>query len=448
MAYIKPKKDNTYLITVSCGRDSSGKKISRSTTYRPELLTAKGNPRTSAAIQKDVNSYAADFERTVRTGHYTEGHTLTFEEYSKKYLSEYAELSQAPRTLQSTESAITQFIAAFGYMPLENLSPLFLQQHINSMLKTKKASGTPGTLSQSTVKRRAAVLSAMLSKAVQWNLIERNPMDSVQIKKNTSQGSVPQEEPVKCFTQEQAEIFLSILDQPLVYDYSKRTRRDSSGKVCQIQAYQADRNIKLQLKLFLYLATFTGCRRGELIALTWSDLDFDDNTVNICKSVCRVKGKTIIKSPKTTKSCRTIAVPSAVMDVARLLKREQAAYRLSIGSQWIGDDHIFIQWNGALMCLDTPYQAFHRIINNYNVQQTDEIKKLPLIPLHGLRHTAATLLIGHQVNIRTVSDRLGHANVSTTLNIYSHAIKELDRSASDELESLLLHRPDQLQKQS
>lgn len=448
MAYIKKKKDNSYLITVSCGRDSSGKKISRSITYRPELLTAKGNPRTDAAIQKDVRSYAADFERMVLTGHYTEGHTLTFEEYSKKYLSEYAELSQAPRTLQSTEFAIGQFVAAFGYMPLANLSPLFLQQHINSMLKTPKAAGRPGTLSQSTVKRRAAVLSAMLSKAVQWNLIERNPMDSVQIKKNTFQSNTLPEESVKCFTQEQAEIFLSILDKPLLYDYGNRTRRDSSGKICQIQPYQADRNIKLQLKLFLYLATFTGCRRGELISLTWSDLDFDDNTINICKSVCRVKGKTIIKTPKTSKSCRAITVPPAVMDVARLWKREQATYRLSIGSQWIGDDHIFIQWNGALMCLDTPYQAFHRIINNYNAQQTDESKKLPLIPLHGLRHTAATLLIGHQINIRTVSDRLGHANVSTTLNIYSHAIKELDRSASDELENLLLHKPDQFRKQS
>ena len=316
------------------------------------------------------------------------------------------------------------------------------------MLKTPKTTGRPGTLSQSTVKRRAAVLSAMLSKAVQWDLIERNPMDSVQIKKNTCQSNTLPEESVKCFTQEQAEIFLSILDKPLLYDYGNQTRRNSSGKICQIQPYQADRNIKLQLKLFLYLATFTGCRRGELIALTWSDLDFDDNTINICKSVCRVKGKTIIKTPKTSKSCRAITVPPAVMDVARLWKREQATYRLSIGSQWIGDDHIFIQWNGALMCLDTPYQAFHRIINNYNAQQTDESKKLPLIPLHGLRHTAATLLIGHQVNIRTVSDRLGHANVSTTLNIYSHAIKELDRSASDELENLLLHKPDQFRKQS
>ena len=98
------------------------------------------------------------------------------------------------------------------------------------------------------------------------------------------------------------------------------------------------------------------------------------------------------------------------------------------------------------MSLDTPYQAFHRIINNYNAQQEDESKKLPMIPLHGLRHTAATLLIGQHVNIRTVSDRLGHANVSTTLNFYSHAIKELDRNASDELEKLLLPKSEQFQK--
>ena len=251
MAYIRKRNDNSYLITVSCGRDSSDRKISRSVTYKPELLTAKGNPRTDAAIQKDVSAYAAHFEKMVLTGHYTEGHTLTFEEYSKKYLSEYAELSQAPRTLQSTEFAIGQFVAAFGYMPLASLSPLFLQQHINSMLKTPKAAGRPGTLSQSTVKRRAAVLSAMLSKAVQWNLIDRNPMDSVQIKKTVPQDNqcTTPEEPIKCFTQEQAETFLAILDKPLLYEYNNRIRRNSSGKICQIQPYQADRNIMLKLKL-------------------------------------------------------------------------------------------------------------------------------------------------------------------------------------------------------
>ncbi len=433
MAYIRKKKDNAYLITVSCGRDSTGKKITRSVTFRPELLTAKGNQKSETAIQKEVNAYAADFEKKVLTGHYTEGHNMTFEEYSRKYLAEYAELNQAPRTLESTRAAVRLFVSAFGYMTLENLSPLYLQEYVNHMLNTRKTAGKPGTLSQGTVKRRAAVLSAMLSQAVRWNLIESNPMDRVQVKK-----AAPAEEKPLCFTRAQAETFLSILDQPLVYEYGQRCRKDRSGNIRQIQEYQADRSVRLQLKLFFYLAMFTGCRRGELIAITWNDLDFTEGSISITKSACRVNGETIIKSTKTRGSNRLLSVPAVVMDVARRWKKEQAAYRLSIGTKWDGNDNVFIQWNGVQMCLDTPYQAFHRIIRNYNAQRPDGAPELPLIPLHGLRHTAATLLIGQGVDIRTVSGRLGHASTSTTLNIYSHALKELDRAASDKLEEALI----------
>ena len=90
-----------------------------------------------------------------------------------------------------------------------------------------------------------------------------------------------------------------------------------------------------------------------------------------------------------------------------------------------------------MMGLETPYQILHRVINNYNATQADESALLPLIPLHGLRHTAGTLLIGSNVNIRTVASRLGHSDVTTTLNIYSHALKELDRKASDALADTL-----------
>lgn len=433
MAYIKKKKDNAYLITVSCGRDSEGKKISRSVTYYPELFTAKGNRKTEKAIEKEVNAYAADFEKKVLTGHYTEGHTMTFEEYSKKYLTEYAEVNQAPSTLESTRAAIKLFISAFGYMTLESLNPLFLQQYVNSMLKAKKASGKPGSLSQGTVKRRAAVLSAMLSQAVRWNLMESNPMDRVQVKKDA-----PMEEKPMCFNQEQAEAFLSALDEPLYYQYGKRRRTDEDGNIYEIQEYQAARNIHLQLKLFFYLAMFTGCRRGELIALTWNDLDFKESSVSINKSSCRVKGETIIKSTKTKGSIRKIAIPTIVTELAKKWKTEQTLYRFSIGSQWKGVDNIFIQWNGLQMGLETPYQAFHRIIGNYNANRPETATELPFIPLHGLRHTAATLLISQGVDIRTVSGRLGHSSTSTTLNIYSHALKELDKTASDKLESVLI----------
>lgn len=435
MAYIKQKSNGSYLITVSCGRDSKDKKITRSTTFRPELFTSKGHPKSEKTIEKEVAAFAANFEKKVLTGTYTEGNTLTFEKYTERYLEEYATLFQAPRTLQSTKSTLKLFNADFGYMTLEALNPLFLQEYVNKMLKTKKASDKACTLSHGTVKRRMAVLSAALSQAVRWNLIDRNPMDHVMIKDTKKEAT---DNKLMHFTQEQAEIFLNALTDPLIYKYQPRSRKDNAGNIYQIQEYQTEHSIHLQLKLFFYLAMFTGCRRGELVALKWSDFDFTDSSISITKSTCRADGVTITKTTKTKGSIRTIAVPSVVMDIAKCWKTEQARYRLMLGSKWEGDKFVFIQWNGRQMGLETPYQAFRRIIDNYNSNRKENMPELPHIPLHGLRHTAATLLISQGVDIRTVSGRLGHSSTSTTLNIYSHALRELDKTASDKLENLLL----------
>lgn len=259
-------------------------------------------------------------------------------------------------------------------------------------------------------------------------------MERVQIRQYESNIKTDK---VQCFDQKQAELFLSILDDPLMYHYNSSSRKNpSTGKIQNYQDYQAAHTIPEQLKLFFYLAMFTGCRRGELIALEWSDFNFEDSTVSITKSTCRVDGKNITKTTKTKGSIRLIAIPHVVTDMAKRWKINQMQQRLQSGSQWEGSDYVFIQINGKQMGLDTPYHAFHRIINNYNANKAPDDPILPLIPLHGLRHTAATLLIGRGVDLRTVSGRLGHSSTSTTLNIYAHALKELDRNASDELESL------------
>ena len=83
---------------------------------------------------------------------------------------------------------------------------------------------------------------------------------------------------------------------------------------------------------------FTGCRRGELIALTWDDIDFEKAAVSITKSTCRAGGQVITKATKTKGSVRVITVPAAVMTLTRQWRTEQKRYRLSIGSQWCGDD--------------------------------------------------------------------------------------------------------------
>ena len=121
-------------------------------------------------------------------------------------------------------------------------------------------------------------------------------------------------------------------------------------------------------------------------------------------------------------------------------RKEQQELRLSLGDQWQGDNYIFIQWNGKQMHPSTPYHTFKDIIKKYNSTVDDPAKKLPDIPLHGLRHTSATLLIAEQVDIKTVSARLGHSQTSTTLNIYAHSLKKLDEKAVDILDHILIRK--------
>ena len=97
---------------------------------------------------------------------------------------------------------------------------------------------------------------------------------------------------------------------------------------------------------------------------------------------------------------------------------------------------MFTQDNGKLMNYSTPYQAMQDIIRRYNAGKDPE-QQLPLIPFHGLRHTSATLLIASKQDLKTVSSRLGHAQTSTTMNIYAHALQESDRKAATALENLL-----------
>ena len=97
------------------------------------------------------------------------------------------------------------------------------------------------------------------------------------------------------------------------------------------------------------------------------------------------------------------------------LKSEQTRYRLKVGSFWQGDNWIFTQTNGKMMCYSTPYSALHDILTHYNAGKEDS-DKLPMIFFPGLRHTSAALLIAGHEYAKTVSARLGHAETSTTLN--------------------------------
>lgn len=201
--------------------------------------------------------------------------------------------------------------------------------------------------------------------------------------------------------------------------------------------YERTKEMPEQLRVLFNLAIYGGLRKGELLALEWDDVDFDNDTVTVSKAVSVVVGQQITKEPKTKTSRRTASIPHFLTKRIKALKFERLKYRLSLGDYWQGADWIFIQDNGKQMSYSTPYSAFQDTIARYNADRKAE-QQLPAIPFHGLRHTSATLLIASKQDVRTVSSRLGHAQASTTMSIYAHALQETDRKAVNALENMLL----------
>lgn len=123
------------------------------------------------------------------------------------------------------------------------------------------------------------------------------------------------------------------------------------------------------------------------------------------------------------------------MVILRKYKIKQYEYRLSLGTFWQGNNYLFIQDDGKQMDISTPNKVFQKIIKSYN-ETVDTADQLPVITLHGLRHTSATLLISQNVDVKTVSARLGHSETSTTMDIYAHALKKQDEDAATSIGSL------------
>ena len=191
-----------------------------------------------------------------------------------------------------------------------------------------------------------------------------------------------------------------------------------------------------QLRVLFNLAVFSGLRKGEMLALQWSDINFENSTVSVTKAAAVVDGKQVCKAPKKKNSRREVSIPRFLTDRLCNLMVEQTKTKESLGAYWKGNNWLFTQSDGSMMSYSTPYATFQDAIDRYNAGK-EPSDQLPHIPFHGLRHTSATLLIAAHQDVRTVSNRLGHAQASTTMNIYAHALKENDRTASNALENML-----------
>ncbi|MFV0330218.1 MAG: tyrosine-type recombinase/integrase [Dysgonomonas sp.] len=419
------KRGKGYRITVSNGRGSINQQILETSTFIPPPgLTKKQEERA-------VNLFAMHFEEKVKNGSYLDGEKCTFGEFADKWCEEYAPNNLELSTLSDYQDLLRiHILPDIGHIRLSKIQPPILNRLYNKLLRERK-DNRDGGYSYKTVRNIHYVISSILHTALEWNVIAFNPCDRVR-----APGKRALDNKIKFFTLEQSEQFLALLDLPYYTTVKAHDRVDDTGISYHVAEYKEKRYIPTQYRLFYKVALLTGMRRGEIIALEWTDIDFTSRVISVTKSTTTVNGKVVTKVPKTAGSERKISVPEFVIELFRQYKIEQSRFCLQLGSGWNGDNYIFIQDDGQQMHKDSSYKLFKKIIERQNKSEKDFSKWLPNIPLHGLRHTSATLLISQKVDIRTIAGRLGHTQTSTTTDIYGHFLQKADEAASDIMNDL------------
>lgn len=186
-------------------------------------------------------------------------------------------------------------------------------------------------------------------------------------------------------------------------------------------------------KELILICLGTGLRRGEALALTWDDVDLNNNTINVNKSLVKVyffeadgskTRKQIIQTPKTKSSYREIPFPENLNILFRDIKIKQKRNKLRCGSSYIKSDYIFTTESGTNIDVTNLSHAWARILKKAELQH----KKF-----HALRHTYATKLFENEVPLKTVSELLGHSSIEMTADIYTHVMPKEKTNAVEKI---------------
>lgn len=449
------KRNNSYLISVSCGYDNTGKQIRRTMTYKPEPnMTAK-------QIEKEVQRQAVLFEEKCRSGNILNG-SVKFAAFSEMWLDDHKRQLR-PKTYSRYKAMLPRINAAIGHLRLDRIQPLHLRKFYENLAESgiradikykcnidvaaymaenkltgadiSRCSGlssatvsslkqgnnvneksaaafseymgkrlddlfTPvdgdKTLSGKTVLHHHRLISSILGTAVEWGVIISNPCDRTQAPK------AEKTEP-RYLDEKQAAAMLELLDKE-PFDF----------------------------RIMIRVLLFTGLRRGELIGLEWHDIDFERNIIQVCRSSLYLPEMGVYQDDtKNDSSDRIIKVSQTVIDDLREFRVWQLEQRLKAGDKWQNSNRLFTTAEGKPLHPDTLSDRFSEFIKAHR-------DVLPYVSIHSLRHTNATLQIAAGVPITTVSKRLGHSNAATTGRIYAHAIKSADEAAAEAIDDILV----------
>jgi integrase len=334
--------------------------------------------------EKEANTALRKMLNEKEQGTLPTGPNQTLKAYLEQWLEQRYKLSAIRAGSYNTYrgSIYNHIIPVLGYIQLQKLTP----QQVQAFYTKKLSEG----LSVRTVSHFHALLHNALTQAVTWNLIARNVCDLVTC-------PTPKRHEMKPLTTEQAQRLLEVAR-------------------------------KHQLKALLTVAVATGMRRGELLALHWQDVDFNEGCLHVKHSVSRIGKFGLVESdPKTHSSERKITLPGFVIDALKKHQEHLAELRVKAGGEWKEMDIVFCNMHGGYIEPSNLHKAFKKLL---------ERAELPNIRFHDLRHSAASFLAKLNIHPKVVQEILGHSTISMTMDIYSHMFPSTHQEAMGKLDDL------------
>lgn len=376
---IIPRGKNKYLVRVYLGEVNGKRKYHSKTIY---------------GGKKAAEAYLTKILREKHTGIFLEPSKELLGAYLDGWMKSVVKQRVSGKTYKSYEQLINLYIKPeLESVKLCQLAPEQIQQLYSKMIDRG--------LSPRTVRYTHTVLRNALQQAVKWGKIYRNPADLVK-------DDLPKQErkEMRAFTPEEAARFM----EAIIYS---------------------------PLKALFSLLLASGMRPGEALGLKWSDIDFKGKRVTVRRALVRIRGDRKTEKekgwklcePKTAKSRRTIPIPADVINDLDDHRKAQAAQKLKAKPGTYDDrDFVFAGNNGEPL--------FERNVN-HEFKAILKAAGLPDIRLYDLRHSCATLLLAAGENPKVVSERLGHASITLTLDTYSHVLPDMQQGASDKLQKIL-----------
>lgn len=446
---IEGKRGVSYRIIVSDGVDLTGKRITHKKTWKPSPGMTKRE------AQNALKEVVREFERSVSQGFDVDAH-YSFAEYAQYVIRQKERGGKKHRTTSGYNGLLSRINKALGRIQIDKLTT----KHLNNFYESLEAEGVRGTadravpvgdlrtalkekkLSMAKVASMAGVAESTVNLAGKGQTILADkarliaaaaeiPFDMLfEIKQDTR--------PLSSTTIWAYHRFIhTVLKQAkkekiVAHNVADDVELPKKGK-SKVDTFQTDQLIKIRdaadqepikWKMMIHFLMITGCRRGEVVGLQWSRVNWADSSVLIDTNLQYTPERGVYVETVKTEEERTIKLPAETMALLREYRVWQLETRFACGDRWAQSDYVFTGEFGGPMAPDTLSGYLYRFEKKYD---------LPHIHAHKFRHSMASVLYFSGADPVSISKRLGHAQVSTTQDMYAHLIKQADTQSAERI---------------